>query len=183
MVGQHPGARPAYLLRPPDCGRQDHRLVGTYLVLVQVVLMARLPWLDRWIGTDRMAAWHRANGQYTIGMLVAHTGPIIWGYSGSDRTSLVHESGKLLRSYPDVLAATVALGVLVTVAITSVRAARRRLRYETWYFIHLYGRRCSCSRSGCLVSIELRCRSETRCVTSCGSPPSESKVPTPCRCT
>ena len=48
-------------------------LVGTYLVLVQVVLMARLPWLDRRIGTDRMAAWHRSNGQYTIGMLVAHT--------------------------------------------------------------------------------------------------------------
>jgi hypothetical protein len=48
-------------------------LVGTYLVLVQVVLMARLQWLDRRIGTDRMAAWHRSNGQYTIGMLVAHT--------------------------------------------------------------------------------------------------------------
>jgi predicted ferric reductase len=47
-------------------------LVGTYLVLVQVVLMARLPWLDRWVGTDRMAAWHRCNGQYTIGLLVAH---------------------------------------------------------------------------------------------------------------
>ena len=44
-------------------------LLGTYLILVQVVLMARLPWLDRWIGTDRMATWHRSNGQYTIGML------------------------------------------------------------------------------------------------------------------
>jgi predicted ferric reductase len=113
-------------------------LVGTYLVLVQVVLMARLPWLDRWIGTDRLAAWHRSNGQYTIGMLVAHTVLITWGYSGQDRTSLVHEATKLLRSYPDVLAATVALGVLIAVGITSARVARRHLRYETWYFIHLY---------------------------------------------
>jgi predicted ferric reductase len=113
-------------------------LLGTYLVLVQVVLMARMPWLDRWIGTDRMAAWHRANGQYTISMLVAHTALITWGYAAQDRSSLALEAGKLIRSYPDVLAATVALGMLIAVGITSARIARRRLRYETWYFIHLY---------------------------------------------
>jgi predicted ferric reductase len=113
-------------------------LLGTYLILVQVVLMARLPWLDRSIGTDRMAAWHRSNGQYTIGLLVAHTVLIIWGYAAFDHFSLTHETAKLLRSYPDVLAATVALGVLVVVGITSARMARHRLRYETWYFIHLY---------------------------------------------
>jgi len=113
-------------------------LLGTYLVLVQVVLMARLPWLDRWIGTDRMAAWHRSNGQYTIGMLVAHTALVIGGYASQDRVSLAHETAKLIRSYPDVLAATVGLGALIAVAATSARFARRRLRYETWYFVHLY---------------------------------------------
>jgi len=113
-------------------------LFGTYLVLVQVVLMARLPWLDRWIGTDRLAGWHRSNGQYTIGMLLAHAVLITWGYAAQDRLSLIHEAGKLMRSYPDVLAATVALGMLVVVGLTSARAARRHLRYETWYFVHLY---------------------------------------------
>ena len=113
-------------------------LVGTYLVLIQVVLMARLPWLDRWIGTDRMATWHRSNGQYTVGMLVTHTAMIVWGYARQDRTSLAHETSKLLRNYPDVLAATVALGMLIMVGITSARVARRHLRYETWYFVHLY---------------------------------------------
>ena len=113
-------------------------LFGTYLVLVQVILMARLPWLDRWIGTDRMAAWHRSNGQYTIGLLAAHTVLITWGYAAADHLSLAAETGRLLRHYPDVLAATVAMAVLIAVAITSVRAAQRRLRYETWYFVHLY---------------------------------------------
>ena len=113
-------------------------LLGTYLVLVQVALMARMPWLDRWIGTDRLTAWHRSNGQYTIGMLVAHTLLITWGYAAADRTSLAHEAVRLLRYYPDVLAATAALGMLIAVGITSARIARRRLRYETWYFVHLY---------------------------------------------
>jgi predicted ferric reductase len=113
-------------------------LVGTYLILVQVVLMSRVPWLDRWIGTDRLASWHRSNGEYTVGLIVAHTVLIIWGYAGFDHLGLARETGKLLRSYPDVLAATAGLGLLVAVGITSARLARRRLRYETWYFIHLY---------------------------------------------
>jgi len=113
-------------------------LVGTYLILVQVVLMARLPWLDRLVGTDRLASWHRANGQYTIALIVAHTFLIIWGYAAFDHTSIAHETATMLRTYPDVLAATAGLGLLVMVAFTSARAARRRLRYETWYFVHLY---------------------------------------------
>ena len=44
----------------------------------------------------------------------------------------------MLTSYPDVLMATVAAGLLVAVGIASARAARHRLRYETWHFIHLY---------------------------------------------
>jgi ferredoxin-NADP reductase len=44
----------------------------------------------------------------------------------------------LLTTYPDVLMATVAGLLLVGVGITSARAARRRLRYETWYYLHFY---------------------------------------------
>ncbi len=43
-----------------------------------------------------------------------------------------------LSSYPDMLAATVGFGLLVMVAVTSVRIARRRLKYETWWVVHLY---------------------------------------------
>jgi ferredoxin-NADP reductase len=37
-----------------------------------------------------------------------------------------------------VLMATVAVGLLVAVGVSSARAIRSRLRYETWHFIHLY---------------------------------------------
>jgi predicted ferric reductase len=113
-------------------------LAGTYLVLVQVVLMARLPWLDRFVGSDRLAAWHRANGGYSIGLLIAHTVLIIWGYAATDHVSVVHETSLVIRSYPDVLAATVALGLFIAIGISSIRIARRRLGHETWYFVHLY---------------------------------------------
>jgi predicted ferric reductase len=51
---------------------------------------------------------------------------------------VIHQAGSLLTSYPDVLMATAAFGLFLLVAVLSARAARRRLRYETWYYIHLY---------------------------------------------
>ena len=51
---------------------------------------------------------------------------------------MVSESATLLTQYPDVLMATVAGFLLLGIGIVSMRAARRRLRYETWYFLHFY---------------------------------------------
>ena len=113
-------------------------LVGTYLVLVQIVLMARIPQLERLLGMDRLAVWHRRNGQYSICLLVAHAALTIWGYGLTDHTGVASETRRVVLDYPDMLAATVGLGLLVLIAVVSVRAARRRLRYQTWYFIHLY---------------------------------------------
>jgi ferredoxin-NADP reductase len=44
----------------------------------------------------------------------------------------------LIRSYRDMLAAVAGFGLLLLASITSYRAIRRRLRYETWWAIHLY---------------------------------------------
>jgi predicted ferric reductase len=113
-------------------------LAGTYLLLVQIVLLARVPWLDRVVGMDRLAIWHRRNGEYVVALLSAHAVAIIVGYALADHRSIGWETGTLIRHYPDVLAGFVGLALLLTVGLTSVRVARRHLRYETWHFIHLY---------------------------------------------
>ena len=113
-------------------------LLGTYLVLVGVVLMGRVTWLDRLIGMDRLAVWHRRNGFYVIWLLIAHTLLTVWGYAVADQAPLARETGSVILNYPDVLAATAGLLLMVAVGVTSARIARRRLRFETWYFIHLY---------------------------------------------
>jgi ferredoxin-NADP reductase len=100
--------------------------------------MARIPALERGVGTDRLARWHAMGGRYTVSLAVAHTLLIIWGYAVSANTNVVHETGTLVLTYPDVLMATVAVLLLVGVGIASARAARRKLSYETWHFIHLY---------------------------------------------
>jgi predicted ferric reductase len=120
-----------------NAGRIAGLLAG-YGVVVLVALMARIPPLERGIGADRLARWHSRGGRYTVSLVVAHGLLIAWGYAVTLHTSVVGQTKTLLLTYPDVLAATVAGLLLVGVGITSARAARRRLRYETWYYLHFY---------------------------------------------
>ncbi|HET9060072.1 MAG TPA: ferredoxin reductase family protein [Acidimicrobiales bacterium] len=113
-------------------------LLGTYLVVVEVLLMGRVTWLDRLIGMDRLAVWHRRNGEYSISLLVAHAVLTIWGYGLTAHVSLVHEAKSVVLTYTDMLAATVGLALLVLVGVLSGRAVRRHVKYHTWYFLHLY---------------------------------------------
>jgi predicted ferric reductase len=117
------------------------RLTGLwagYAVVVLLALMARVPALDRGVGADRLARWHAMGGRYAVCLSVVHTLLIIWGYSVTAHTNVIHQTSSLITSYPDVLMATVGLGLFVAVGVTSARAARRRLGYETWHFVHLY---------------------------------------------
>ncbi len=113
-------------------------LLAGYAVVVQILLMARLPLLEHGIGADRLARWHAMGGRYTVSLIVVHALSITWGYAVTAHSSVPGEAVTLMTSYPDVLMATVAAGLFVMIGVVSARAARRRLRYETWFYLHLY---------------------------------------------
>jgi predicted ferric reductase len=113
-------------------------LYGTYLVLLQLILMSRSPWLDQVFGQDRITDAHRWVGFFAVWLLVAHAILTTVGYSMSVNSSVVDEAVILLTTYPYVLWSAVSLGLFVFVAVSSVHAVRRKASYETWYAIHLY---------------------------------------------
>jgi predicted ferric reductase len=113
-------------------------LLGAYLALLQLLLLARLPVLERVAGFDRLTIWHRRNGVACLALLVAHAALITAGYTLGDRISLPGELERLITGYPGVITATAGLVLLIAVAVSSAAIVRRRLRYETWYFVHLY---------------------------------------------
>ena len=114
-------------------------LLGAYLALIQVLLLARLPWLERIAGLDRLSVWHRWNGHACLDLILAHVVLIVWGYALMDRIPLTKEISTMLGGgiYPGMITATVGTGLLIAVVVTSVVIVKRRLRYETWYLVHL----------------------------------------------
>jgi predicted ferric reductase len=113
-------------------------LLGAYLVLVELLLLARIPALERVVGHDRLTAWHRVNGRVCLSLLLAHAALITAGYTIGDRISLLAEAERLITGYPGVITAVAGLVLLIAVVVSSAVVVRRRLRYETWYFVHLY---------------------------------------------
>ncbi|WP_240670057.1 ferredoxin reductase family protein [Actinoplanes solisilvae] len=97
------------------------------LLLIQVVLMARIPWIERAYGQDALARVHRWTGFASFHLLLAH---IV--------LATVAGFGWGLFTRPGMLWAWAATAALVLVVITSRRRVRHRLRYEKWHLLHLY---------------------------------------------
>ncbi|MFC0432087.1 ferric reductase-like transmembrane domain-containing protein [Kutzneria buriramensis] len=113
-------------------------LVSADLLLLQVLLMARIPWVERSYGQDELARRHRLVGFGSVNLMLAHVVLISLGYAADDRSGLLGEVWDLVTTYPGMLLATAGTVALILVAVTSIRAARRKLRYESWHLLHLY---------------------------------------------
>ncbi|MFG1950928.1 ferric reductase-like transmembrane domain-containing protein [Micromonospora sp. NPDC048830] len=86
----------------------------------------------------RRGRWHRLVGFASFHLLLAHVTLTTLGYAGTAREGVVAQFWLLVSGYPGMLLATAALALLTLVVVTSIRAARRRLRYESWHLLHLY---------------------------------------------
>jgi predicted ferric reductase len=111
-------------------------MLAGYGVLVLLVLMSRAPALERGVGADVLARWHSWGGRAVVGLVVVHgwAATAAWAQA---RGLGVLGSGWEVLGMPGLPAATVGTLIMVVVAAMSARAARKRLRHETWHGLHL----------------------------------------------
>ncbi|MFJ9844424.1 ferric reductase-like transmembrane domain-containing protein [Kitasatospora sp. NPDC101155] len=112
-------------------------LLAGYAAPVLLLLMARLPPVERGVGADRLARWHAFGGRWLVSLVTVHLLTVIWGYALTDGRGLVDEGVEIVFHYPDMLKATFGTLLMLGTGAVSARAARRRLSYETWYYLHL----------------------------------------------
>ena len=113
-------------------------LVSSDLLLLQVLAMARVPFIERGVGQDRLAHWHRLIGFTSFNLMVVHIVLITLGYAALAQTGVLSQLWSLITTAPGMLLATAGTLALTMIVVTSIRAARRRLRYESWHLLHLY---------------------------------------------
>ena len=113
-------------------------LLASVLLLAQVLLMSRLPVVERAFGQDRLARIHRLVGFTSFNLVLAHIGLITYGYAAGRILRTPGMLWDLTIDYPGMLTAAAGTLCLVMVVVTSIKAARRKLRYESWHLLHLY---------------------------------------------
>jgi len=113
-------------------------LVASDLLLIQVLLMARIPLVESTFGQDELARRHRWVGFSSFNLMLVHIVTITLGYAATSSAGLWGTIVDFVVNYPGMLLAVAGTVVVVGVTITSIRAARRRLRYESCHLLHLY---------------------------------------------
>lgn len=113
-------------------------LLASVLLLMQVLLMSRLPLLEHAFGQDRLTRIHRLVGFTSFNLMVAHIVLIAWGYAAGKLTGTPGTLWDLTIHDPGMLLAAAGTLCLIMVVVTSVKAARRALKYESWHLLHLY---------------------------------------------
>ncbi|MEV5970872.1 ferric reductase-like transmembrane domain-containing protein [Streptomyces sp. NPDC051921] len=111
-------------------------LLAGYGVLVMLLLMARVPAVEHGVGADRLARWHSRGGRHVLGLVAAHGLLALCGYAVHTGTDLVSAVRGLL-GYPWIAAACAGSVLFAAVGVSSARAARGRVRHETWRGLHL----------------------------------------------
>jgi len=112
-------------------------VIAAVLVMNQVLLISRVPWIERVLGHDRAATTHANMGKVAFILMLMHVGFVLMVTAYYDGRSLLGQIGAFWELGWFMVTATFALGLFTLVVATSLLIVRRRWRYETWHAVHL----------------------------------------------
>ncbi|MFN8172167.1 MAG: ferredoxin reductase family protein [Candidatus Nanopelagicales bacterium] len=112
-------------------------LVAALAALGGVVVAARPRSLERRYGQDRLIAGHRWFGIVTMLALLVHVVTDTWAWGASTGGTFVSGLVDLVAHESWMVAAAAGTVLFFVIGLSSWRRLRRRIPYETWYFVHL----------------------------------------------
>ncbi len=113
-------------------------LTGSYLSIIGLLLIARIPWIENALGHDRLVVWHRKAMPYALYMITLHVLLVGLGYAGAEGKVIANEIWIMTTTYPWMLPAAAGFLLLILAGVTSYKNVRNSIKYETWWVIHLY---------------------------------------------
>lgn len=112
-------------------------LLGTALLLIHMLLVARVPWIDKFYGHDGATVTHKKLGKPVLYLIVAHFMASLTEYAITSGKDLVATLIWFITDVENMLLAALALTLMIAVVVTSLNFARRKMSYEAWFFVHL----------------------------------------------
>ena len=112
-------------------------LLATDLLLIDILLIARIPWIDHYYGHDRATTAHKKLGKPILYLVIAHFLASVVQYAIVANVDVITEFISLL-SIGDILLAVGAFVLMILVVVTSLNFARKAVTYEAWYLVHIF---------------------------------------------
>jgi predicted ferric reductase len=112
--------------------------VASMLMVEQVLLIARIPWIERVWGHDVLARTHRQLGYWSFWLMVLHIMAFTGEHLARDAGPVGHVLAELYLWRWEIFCAALGVVLIIAAVATSVRYAKRRMRYESWHLVHLY---------------------------------------------
>jgi len=112
-------------------------LYASLALLLLLLLASRTPWLERRYGMDRMIHAHRLVGLTTVWLVLAHVLLVVFGFALAADISLWEQIVDTVVRHPYVAQAVVGFFLILWIGAMSIRAVRRSISYEAWWFVHI----------------------------------------------
>lgn len=111
-------------------------LIGVLFALLQFILMARLPILERAFGQDKLSRLHRITGYVTFTLVALHPALIVNGNALLTGKGVPGQYIFMIQTYNDLIFAAIASLSLYALVFSSIWIVRKHLRYEWWRTVH-----------------------------------------------
>lgn len=117
-------------------------LLGQLFILLELILIGRIPWIEQLYGFDKLNKLHRWTGYSIIIFFITHPLFLSIGYAGKNSSVNSHITAiqqfiQFMTTWRDIFPAFIAIIIFIAVIISSIAIVRKKFRYEAWHFIHL----------------------------------------------
>lgn len=112
--------------------------IAALMFLFQVLLTARIPFVEFGFGRDRIMHWHRKFGFWSFFAVLAHIVFMSIGYAMGTPRNPISQFVQIIQSWPGMVLALIAtLLIFLFVILMSVKSIRHKMLYERWHLWHL----------------------------------------------
>lgn len=114
-------------------------IVASTMIMAQLILIARIPVIERVIGHDRGARLHGQLGRMGFLVMIAHIVTLVLGYALPTQTGILAQTWDLIVNFgAPMFLAWAGFAVLTLVVLTSLALVRSRWKYENWHAVHIF---------------------------------------------
>jgi predicted ferric reductase len=111
-------------------------LLAQYLILVQLILISRVPLVEKVYGFDKLNELHRKIGYFLGATILSHPMLLVLAYSKMSGLSL-SEQFIQITTMDDVFSAVLGLIIMLALVIMALPLIRKHMRYGKWHAVHM----------------------------------------------